>query len=122
MEKLARRPPVNDTLERAVMTSDINTTLAHGSGTDPLSKVRRRHGWALGSALGVLMMSITATVIILESHSTRTLQGTSHAPAQNGYPARSISDPNDGQGRTLQSYVPSDPDTGKWIDTRWRRT
>ena len=83
------------------MTSYTVSNLAHGSATDPLGKVRRRLGWVLGSALGVLMMSITSTVIVLESHSTSTRPEISLVPVQGAYPARSISDPTDGQVGTL---------------------
>ena len=104
------------------MTSDTISDLAHGSATDPLDKVRRRLGWVLGSALGVLMMSITSTVIVLESHSTSTLPGTSLVPVQGPYPTRSISDPSDGQVGTLQSRLQSEPDTGKSTNAVLRRT
>ncbi len=104
------------------MTSDTKPNLAHDSATEPLAKVRRRLGWVLGSALGVLMMSITSTVIVLESHSTSTLPTTSHVPVQGAYPAASINDPTDGRMRVLQSHMPSEPDTGKSISAVLRRT
>ncbi len=104
------------------MTTDTKQNLAHGSATDTLREVRRRLGWALGSALGVLMVSITATVISLESHSTSTLPGTSRVPVQGAYPPRPISDPSDGQVRALQSHVPSALYTGESISAIGRRT
>ena len=104
------------------MTTDTKPNIAHGSATDPLRKVRCRLGWALGSALGVLMISITSTVVVLESRSSSTLPGTSPVPVQGAYPAGSISGPSDGQAGTLQSRVPSEPDTGKSISAVLRRT
>ena len=104
------------------MTTDTKPNIAHDSSTHPLRKVRRRLGWALGSALGVLLMSITSTVVVLESRSSNTLPGTSRVPGQGAYPAGSISGPSDGQVGTLQSRVPSEPDTAKSTSAVLRRS
>ena len=79
------------------MTIDTKPNLARRSTTYILGKVRRRLGWALGSAAGMLMMSITFTVIVLESNWDSSLPESSRVPIQGTFPAQSTSAPRDGE-------------------------
>ena len=71
-----------------------------------LSEMRRRLAWALGSAMGILIICIVAVVAIVESQSTGKLPATSGL-TETTYPPRSVDDPGNDRGReplnTLQA-------------------
>ena len=95
-----------ETLEKFEMTRGRNLRTALAREHNRLSEMRRRLAWALGSAMGILFISIVAVVAIVESQSTSTLPATSGL-TQPEYPTRSFDDPGNDRGReprnTLQS-------------------
>ena len=88
------------------MTPDSNLKAALDANRNLLNEMRRRLAWALGSATGILMASIVATVVLIETRPMSTLPANSGL-TQAEYPMQTVSERDNDRMAELGRAMPS---------------